>query len=97
MKELKVFLWADFLNQLRTGKTYISAITKELDITYAYANHTATLLEKHGFLTKEKSGRNVYIELTAVGSEVAKRIQFIQEAIDNGKNTNKKKSKSRKR
>ena len=60
------------------GEIIASKISSDLKITFSHTIKIMNLLEKWGYITKNKSGRKVLVTLTLMGKRVAKKLVEIK-------------------
>lgn len=65
----------------KPGEHYISELARASGMTYAYAVHIISALEKEGVLKQEKKGRNKMITLTERGQVVATALDTLMREI----------------
>jgi predicted transcriptional regulator len=70
---------------LKRGKKakYTSLISKDIDCTYSHTAKILNLLEDHGLIEFEKTGRKKLVKLTSLGEELANAFEIILEKLEN--------------
>ena len=79
LKPMKILL------ELRDGPKYASIIAKKIDCTYSHTVRLLDLCKDLGVVEFEKKGRIKIIRLTEYGNEVAKGVECLIAAINEGK------------
>jgi len=79
--KIKILVYL-YINRDKT--MYLMMVAKYADITYSYLKKEADKLEREGFITSVKSGREKYVRLTKKGEEVAKLLYKICKVLKNG-------------
>lgn len=77
----KIFLREIPLNMIfmmtYSEESFLLDISKKVGTTFSHAWHTANKMEKHGLVTREKSGRKVLLTLTKKGREISESLRII--------------------